>query len=161
MIKWEGPILPPRLPRRRKEVKVDITVTNEGKKNENPIALSNIANDRIEMYKNDLHIYTDTSKTTEGLTAAAFFVPEFNVKFAVRLSNDISIFSAELIAIKMSLDWVLEFSQQFNLVKNIAIFSDSLSSLTAIKSGKSLCRPNTLNEIYDVVDSINVDLKLI
>jgi len=55
----------------------------------------------------------------------------------------------------------LEFSQQFNVVKNIAIFSDSLSSLTAITTGKSLCRPNTLNEIYDVVDSMNVEVKLI
>ena len=146
MIKWEGPILPSRPPWHRKEVKVDVSVTKGGRKNENPT---------------DLNIYTDASKTTEGLTAAAFFVPGFNVKYAVRLSNDISIFSAELIAIKMSLDWVLEFSQQFNLVKNIAIFIDSLSSSTAINTGKSLCRSNTLNEIYNVVDSINVDLKLI
>jgi len=139
-----------------------MSVTKGGKKNENPTALTNIAKDQIEMYKNDMHIYTDASKTTEGKTAAAFFVPELNVKVAARLSNDISIFSAELIAIiKMSLDWVLEFSKQFSLIKNIAIFSDSLSSLTAIKAGKSTCRPNTLNEINDIVDNIKVDVKFI
>jgi len=64
-----------------------------------------------------------------------------------------------MIAIKMSLDRVLEFSRKFNLVKNVTVFSDSLSSLTAIKTGKSLCRPNTLNKIYALVDYINVKVK--
>ena len=108
------------------------------------------------VYKDYLHIYTNASKT-----AAAFFVPELNVESSARLWDGLSIFSAELIAIKMSLQWVLEFSSKYELVNNIAIFSDSLSSLTAIKTGKCLCRPNTVNEIYDLVDSIFVGVKLI
>ena len=89
-----------RPPWRRKEIKIDVSVSEAGKKTENPVALSNIARERIELYKNDLHIYTDASKTTEGLTSAAFFIPELNVKSAVRLPNYLSIFSAEIIAIK-------------------------------------------------------------
>jgi len=55
----------------------------------------------------------------------------------------------------------LDFSKRNSLVKNIAIFSDSLSSLNAIKAGKSLCRSNVLNEINDLIDDINVDIKFI
>jgi len=77
------------------------------------------------MHKNDLHIYTDASKSLAGQTAAAFFVPELNVQSAVRLSDNLSIFSAELIAIKLSLAWALDFSKHNSLVKNIAIFNDS------------------------------------
>jgi len=79
----------------------------------------------------------------------------------VRLPDNLSIFSAELIAIKLSLAWALEFFKQDSLVKNIAIFSDSLSSMNAIKAGKSSCRPNTLNDINDLVDDINVEVKLL
>ena len=89
-IKWEGPVCPSRPPWRRKKIKVDTSVTKTGKKNENPIALSGVARDQIELYKNDLHIYTDASKTTAGQTAAAFFVPEFNVRYAVRLPDNLS-----------------------------------------------------------------------
>ena len=69
-LKWEGPVWPSRPPGRRKKIKVDISVTKIGNKNENPVALSNIAKDQIEMYKNDLHIYTDASKSSAGQTAA-------------------------------------------------------------------------------------------
>jgi len=35
------------------------------------------------------------------------------------------------------------------------------TSLNAIKAGKSLCSPNVLNEINDLIDDINVDIKFI
>ena len=70
-------------------------------------------------------------------------------------------FSAEPIAIKLSLAWALDFSKHNSLIKNSAVFSDSLSSLNAIKAGKFLCRPNVLNEINDLIDDINVDIKFI
>jgi len=87
-LKWEGPVWPSWPPWRRKKIIVDISVTKIGNKNENPVALSNIAKDQIEMYKNDLHIYTDASKSSARQTAAAFFVPELNVQSAVRLSDN-------------------------------------------------------------------------
>jgi len=49
-------------------------------------------------------VYTDASKTI-GLTSAAFFIQELGVKSAVILPNDLSIFSAELIAIKTRGAW--------------------------------------------------------
>ena len=47
------------------------------------------------------------------------------------------------------------------MVKDIVLFSDSLSSLTAIKTGNSINRPNIINEIYDLVDNLNVSTTLI
>jgi len=97
----------------------------------------------------------------QGKQQRHFFVPGCNVRSAVRLPDNLSIFSAELIAIKRSLAWALEFFKPDSLVKNIAIFSDSLSSVNAIKAAKSSCRPNTLNEINDLVDDIKMEVKLI
>jgi len=159
-IKWEGDRLPSLPPWRRKKIKVDTSISKVANKNENPIALKNIAKDHIDKHKSSLQVYTDASKTT-GLTSAAFFIPELGVKSAVILPNDLSIFSAELIAIKISLRWVLEFSRQCNMMKDIALFSDSLSSLTAVKAGNSLRISNTINEIYDIVDSLDVNTTMI
>jgi len=146
-IKWEDKKLPSCPPWRRKDVKVDTSLSKVGSKHENPIALRNVTKDHIYHYENDLQIYTDASKTTD-FTSAAFFIPEFDVKVAVLLPKDISIFSAELIAIMMALDWVLEFCNQYNIVNDIALFSDSLSSLTAIKTDNSASGSNIINETH-------------
>ena len=61
----------------------------------------------------------------------------------------------------MALDWVLEFCNQYNIVNDIALFSDSLSSLIAIKTDNSASGSNTINEIHDIVDKLNVRIKLI
>jgi len=47
------------------------------------------------------------------------------------------------------------------MMKDIALFSDSLSSLTAVKAGISLNISNTINEIYDLVDSLDVNTTMI
>jgi len=107
MIKWEDKKkLPSCPPWRRKDVKVDTSLSKVGSKHENPIALRKLLQriiSRAYRYENYLQIYTDASKTTD-FTSAAFFIPEFDVKLAVLLPKDLSIFSAELIAIMMALD---------------------------------------------------------
>jgi len=160
MIKWEDKKLPSCPPWRRKDFKVDTSLSKVGSKHENPIALRNVTKDHIHRHENDLQIYTDASKTSD-CTSAAFFIPEFDVKLAVLLPKDLSIFSAELIAIMMALDWVLESCNQYNIVKDIALFSDSLSSLIAIKTDNSASGSNTINEIHDIVDKLKVNIKLI
>ena len=100
-----------------------------GNKNENPIALSCIAK---EYNSNQLHIYTDASRTTD-ITSAAFFIPELKVTSAVLLPNDLNIFSAELIAIKLNIKWIFNSFRDYNITKHIVIFSDSLSSLSATR----------------------------
>ena len=127
-------------PWRRKELPIDIHLSKIGNKYENPKALSCIAKDYIDSHSNQLHIYTDASTT--DITSAAFFIPELKVTSAVLLPNDLNIFSAELIAIKLSTEWILNSFRDYNITKHIVIFSDSLSSLSAIKAGSSQSRPN-------------------
>jgi len=69
-------------------------------------------------------------------------------------TDNIRIFAAELCAIKLALRWVIS-----NSDKNVRIFSDSYSSLQAIASGKSNCRPYLLLQVIGLVSncSKNVD----
>jgi len=79
--------------------------------------MKNFALGKIDNYKGSVHILTF---------------------YSVRLSDDITIFTAELCAIKLVIS---------NSDKNVCIFSDSYSSLQAIASGKSNCRPILLLQV--------------
>jgi len=70
------------------------------------------------------------------------------------LSDDVTIFSGELSAIKLSLLWVKHNYEKYDLKRDIAIFSDSLSSLSAIKEEKSACRPKMLEEVLHLINVI-------
>jgi len=121
-------------PWRRKEVLVDISVSEAGSKGQCPHILISSAREQLDMYAKDLQIYTDASKSADGRTAAAFCVPTANVEHAVRLSDDLTIFTGELTAIKLSLVWIKQNSDVNRLGREIAIFSDSLSVLKAINA---------------------------
>ena len=151
-----SPALPEEPPWHQKPCNVDTALTQCGSKLENPNLLRNLALEKIDSYKNAVHIYTDASKTLADKTSAAFCVPKLNVERSVRLTDNISIFAAELTAIKLALLWVI------NTVKeDICIFSDSLSSLQAISSGKSISRPNLLTEIFDLIRKYNRNINFI
>jgi len=102
---------------------VDTSLTNYGRKQDHPKLLLGIGKNRLGYYNNSVHIYTDAYKTTTNKTSAAFCIPELNIQHSVRLSNNITIFAAELSAIKLALVWVIG-----NSDKN-SIFSDSYSCL--------------------------------
>ena len=132
---------------------IDDALINCGSKHENPQLLKNLALEKIDSYKNSVHVYTDASKTIDNKASAAFCVPELKVEHSVRLSDNITIFAAELCAIKLA-HWVTS-----NSDKNIrpTIYSDSYSSLQAIASGKSMCRPNLLVEVIGlIIDTPNM-----
>lgn len=77
---------------------------------------------------NMLHIYTDGSvEADKGAVGSGFCIPHFKFTKGFRLPAGISIFSAELIAILMALDWVQDVKPL-----NSCIFSDSMSALQAI-----------------------------
>ena len=82
-----------------------------------------------QVYSNYKDIYTDGSKTSDSVAAAATTA---GLNTQVRLPGSASIFTAELQALKMA----------FNIVKNcdggyFIIFTDSLSSLKAIEGNTS------------------------
>ena len=141
-----APVLPDEPPWHLKACRIDAALINCGSKHENPQLLKNLALEKIDSYKNSVHVYTDASKTIDNKASAAFCVPELKVEHSVRLSDNITIFAAELCAIKLALHWVTS-----NSDKNITIYSDSYSSLQAIASGKSMCRPNLLVEVIGLI----------
>ena len=52
-------------------------------------------------------IYTDGSKTGNGIVAAAFYVSSADVRQAARLNDDVTIYAAEMTAINMVLQWLM------------------------------------------------------
>jgi len=160
-INWDSPRLPPSPPWRRKECSVDISVSKAGNKKHSPETVISMARERIDAYKEDIHIYSDASKNLEGKTAAAFCIPELKIEYSARLTDGITIFTAELMAIKLCLLWIVENSNNIDQHKNISLFSDSLSVLKAIKTGKTDCRPNMLNDIYELVNIVDQNVTLV
>ena len=59
-----------------------------------------------------------------------------------------SVFSTELIAIEHAINWITE-----NNIPESVIFTDSLSSVQALRAGKSRTRPDKINRILTLLDS--------
>ena len=91
-----SPALPEEPLWHQKPCNVDTALTQYGSKLENPNLLRNLALEKIDSFKNAVHIYTDASKTLADKTSAAFCVPKLNIERSVRLTDNVSIFAAEL-----------------------------------------------------------------
>ncbi len=96
-----------------------------------------------EMYISNSYIYTDGSKDPEtGHTAATMYVPRFRYRIAKRTSNHLSVYTTEMIAILLALQWVEEIN-----IPGVVICSDSFAALSSLKSGKSSTRQEFLSDI--------------
>jgi len=142
----KSPALPEDPPWHYKNCNVDVSLIHSVSKHENPELLRSLAYEKIESCKGSVHIYTDASKTLENRTSAAFCVPDLHTERTVRLTDNVTIFAAELTAIKLALLWVIN-----TVDEDVCIFSDSYSSLQAIASGRSTCRPNLLTDVISLV----------
>ncbi len=110
-------------------------------------------------YKHSLQIFTDGSKDpNSGKVSAAFSVPSLKVKSKFRITDNTSIFTAELIGILRAMSWILEIKPM-----NTVIFTDSLSSLKAIQNFRSKTRPGLIWEIWHTYNNAarqGLDIKL-
>ncbi len=100
------------------------------RKSDNPLILQATARELINnQYNHCICVYTDGSVTTEGV-GAAFVVPQLsNLTRKYQLPH-VSIFTAELVAILMALNFFNDLCQP---PMAVSVFSDSLSALQAIK----------------------------
>jgi len=105
-------------PMRFKIAATDTALSNEVSKKESPEVLKALALERIDMYKCTVNIYTDASMDTNNKTSAAFYIPSLQVQYKARLSDHLTIFAAELTAIKLALSWVLD----LNIVNTVSNF---------------------------------------
>lgn len=133
-------------------IKIDKSLTNLFPKSDNPEALLAIAKDKINnlQTQNNTIIFTDASKLENGETGIGIYINS-KEKWHFRLSNGLSIFAAELTAIKTAAELFLT----KNLHTNLIICTDSLSSLLSIENRKSSTNPSLLMETINVINQIS------
>ena len=104
------------------------------------------------------HIFTDGSKIEERV-AYGIFIKDVNINIASRLSDNLTIFTAELFAIYQALLHVTGYKPA-----KCVIFSDSLSSLQSLVSTHSGLRPHLLRDIYftlQEIEELGIDLWIV
>ncbi|XP_060578916.1 uncharacterized protein LOC132735901, partial [Ruditapes philippinarum] len=122
---------------------VDITLQEKVNKSDLPHLANTETKILINKYIGQTHIYTDGSKDPDsGRVASAVVIPSIQYKKIDRLTNNTSIYTAELLAIRNAMCWIHDSD-----ITKAVIFSDSLSSLISLKSNNSQSRPDLLNEI--------------
>ena len=123
---------------------IRLTLSQKFTKSDLPDLIKSITLDHIDKFYSDYTcIYTDGSKDPEsGLVASAYVIPSLQIQYSERISNNLSIYTAELIAIKKSLCWIQE-----NKPEKSVILSDSLSALTSLQTKNSRSRPDLLSEV--------------
>jgi ribonuclease HI len=114
-------------PWRYKTPKTNLTILTHTKKPTNPAQIQIQLDTILEAHTHDIVIYTDASKTHEGV-GCAFYSPQNATERKFKLSNESSIHTAELYAIHQALCYSQTLDQ-----KNIIICTDSLSAIQAIR----------------------------
>lgn len=123
----------------------DMDYTNI-KKDENTNILTTVVKSHIfEKYKNHLQIFTDGSLLNKDNIGAAFTIPSLKIEKSFSLNNNLSIFTAELTAILVALEFLLEIS---NDVSESVLFVDSKSVLQTLEGCLTNTRPDIVYEIY-------------
>ena len=119
--------------------------------------VSNVVSQFILKYDDCIKCFTDGSITAEGDAGAGYYIPSFNIKQSFALSKQISIFTAELIAVRETLKYIDTKPD----IEKYVILSDSLGVIASVKSGLSLNRPNLINEIRNIITKVTRDNKKI
>lgn len=103
----------------------------------------------FEQFKEHLVLYTDGSKDpNNGRTGAAVNIPQYNIKIKRRTSDYLAVYTVELTAIALALNWL--FMNYIGGINRAVVASDSQAALLSIKTGKS-CRLDLLYKIYHIL----------
>ena len=130
----------------------DLGLLKSVNKDQNPEIIYQVARDSMCQYDTHLHIYTGGSKTTDCRTGAGVHIPEFDHNQAIRLPGHCSVFAAELVGIMFAINWIL--STLSNICKPVVIFTDSVSSIRALKSKQSSSYSSLLQSILSRIDQL-------
>ena len=119
------PIPPWKIP----DISVNLDLLNQTDKIFSPLRTKLITREYIDSYSGFLNIFTDGSKQSNNSTASAVYIPYFDVKISRKIPDLCSVYTAELIALLLALDWIRDVKPS-----NSVIFTDSLSALTALQN---------------------------
>ena len=135
-----------------KPAEYDIGLLKSVRKDQNPEIIYQVARDSMCQYDTHLHIYTDGSKTSDNRTGAGVHIPEFDHNQAIGLPGHCSVFAAELVGIMFAVNWI--FSVISDLCKPVVIFTDSVSSIRALKNKESSSYSSLLQCILSRIDQL-------
>jgi hypothetical protein len=92
---------------------IDIALTQEMSKHEQPAALAALAREKIAEYQNLVHIYTGASKTCEvGIGCYVKNTPFVNaIGHQARITDEVSVFAGESAAIRLAFEYVNQLSK--------------------------------------------------
>ncbi|XP_060880770.1 uncharacterized protein LOC132952480 [Metopolophium dirhodum] len=111
---------------------VNLTLTQFKKENTMPSIYKNMLNNILQEHPNSVHIYTDASKTNDGVGLAMIIN---NQTIAYKLPPQASIFTAEAMAIYKAVKYF--HTEYSNHQTKCIILSDSLSNLIAITNTRN------------------------
>jgi ribonuclease HI len=103
-------------------------------------------------------VYTDGSKNAENKVGSGFCIPELQIEKGFRLTDNQSVYTAELCAIYEALKYLLNYFSDVNTNmpnREITVYSDSLSSVTAISNHKRNSESELTNNIIKLTETIN------
>ena len=114
------------------------------------------AKELIATYTDSRHMYTDASKI-DNVAAVGIYIPEKDMKIAKRVTNDVSIYTAELTAIKCGLEWMA----QPDGPHKIALFTDSYSSMISLKNSANAQKSALVESVLTLASNLSKEGKTI
>jgi hypothetical protein len=127
---------------------VDIQLTAEVSKQEQPSALASLARGRIATYGECVQIYTDASKTSDGRVGVGCYMVASahcgEMSQSVRVTDNVSVYAGEMAAIRVAYEYVRQLTDRtanriLGMIKTSFCY---LSKDVVLKLYKSLARPH-------------------
>ncbi|KAI2667110.1 hypothetical protein H4Q32_003505 [Labeo rohita] len=127
---------------------VDLEISKISKHSRECGGMNNMVQQYLSDKYNDMvQIYTDGSKDPDtGRTGAAVYIPEFDISIKQRTSDNLAVYSVELLAILLALIKIEDFKPN-----TFVVCSDSMAALVSILNLQSTCR---LDLVYDIFQSL-------
>ena len=144
----EGPKVTPFQPWRRRRALIDTDLQGKIDKKMDPEVTRRESLEAMAKYQQQTQCFTDGS-AANGRVGAAFCIPQLDIQRNFRLPDDVTIYTAELTAIRELLKFI-----KLEKLRNIVVFSDSLSAILSIRSENSNTRPNMISEILLLISDI-------
>lgn len=141
----------------KKKIDTDMTLHETISKQDSTEIQKSQAIEMMKKYRNHLHIFTDASKQTNSDTGCAYYIPEELKKKQIKLDNSLSITTAELTAIKISLEYI---QKQYYRRTKIVIFTDSLSATQSLDAANNNIYNSIETEILEIITKLNQDKQI-
>ena len=136
------------------DIKYNLELVNKINKINDPINAKLVSMECINQYVQELHIYTDGSKQLDNTVSSALYIPKFNIKISKRIPNNCSIYTAELSAIYLALNWIREVRPY-----STVIFTDSLRAIsTLLNIRQNLNNSPIIKEIAIILTDLFLNL---